>query len=94
MKTKRIKGGYQKAVNSGRRSGGRTVVFVLYQECREIWAGSPVVTSIENIISSDDVNDTRKNIWPLFYLLLLYRRFAFRVIIRFRNSCMTREMEN
>lgn len=51
-KVKRVKGNFRKAVDSARRSGGGRVVLALYDECNEIWAGSPAVESIYEGIES------------------------------------------
>ena len=51
-KIKRIRNMFRKAVDSGRKSGGGRVVFSLYEECEEIWAGSPAVNCIQNGIQS------------------------------------------
>ena len=32
---------FRKAVDSGKKSGGGRVVFVMYDKCHEIWGGSP-----------------------------------------------------
>ncbi len=44
-KLKRIKAGFRKAIDSKRNSGGGRVVMALYDECMEIWGGSPAVES-------------------------------------------------
>ena len=54
-KIKRIKAGYRKAIDTCRRSGGGKVVLALYQECQEIWAGSPAVASIDEGIESSAI---------------------------------------
>ena len=51
-KIKRIKMQFRKAVDSGRRSGGGRIVLSLYDECNEIWAGSPAVESLSDGIES------------------------------------------
>ena len=51
-KIKRIKTSFRKAVDRGRRSGGGRIVMALYDECYEIWAGSPAVESIQEGIES------------------------------------------
>ncbi len=51
-KIKRIKMQFRKAVDSGRRSGGGRIVLSLYEECNEIWAGSPAVESLSEGIES------------------------------------------
>ena len=46
---------FRKAIASGRRSGGGRVVMTLYDECYEVWGGSPVVESVpEGLESSTD----------------------------------------
>ncbi len=45
-KIKKNKTSFRKAVDSGRQSGGGRVVFALYNECYEIWAGCPAAESI------------------------------------------------
>ena len=51
-KLKRIKTNFRKAVDSGRKSGGGRIVLGLYDECYEIWAGSPDVESVPGGIES------------------------------------------
>ena len=51
-KLKRIKLSFRKAVDSGRRSGGGRVVMALYDECYEVWAGSPAVESLDHGIET------------------------------------------
>ena len=57
-KIKRIKTSFRKAVDSGRRSGGGRVVLHLYDECYEIWAGSPAVDSIKTGIETNSLENT------------------------------------
>ena len=42
-KLKRLKTNFRKAIDSGRKSGGGWIVLGLYDECYQIWAGSPAV---------------------------------------------------
>jgi hypothetical protein len=51
-KLKRIRFGYKKAVDSGRKSGGGRIVATFYNECCEIWAGSLAVKYTINGIDS------------------------------------------
>ena len=51
-KLKCIKLSFRKAVDSGRRSGGGSVVMALYDECYEVWAGSPAVESLDQGIET------------------------------------------
>ena len=51
-KIKKIKLGFRKAIDSGRRSGGGRVVTQLYDECLEIWSGSPAVESMKSGLES------------------------------------------
>ncbi len=62
-KLNQIKTSFRKAVDSGRKSGGGRVVFALYDECCEVWAGCPAAesladgleaTTIEQDVSSID----------------------------------------
>ena len=55
-KLKRIKLSFRKAVDSGRRSGGGRVVMALYDECYEVWAGSPAVESLETGIETSTLD--------------------------------------
>ena len=61
-KLKRIKFNFRKAVDKGRRSGGRRVVTTFYEECCEIWSGAPAVESIACGIdtSSIDLDSSRE----------------------------------
>lgn len=56
QKIKRIKANFRKAVDSGRKSGGGRVVLGLYDECFEIWAGSPAVESMPEGIETVDLD--------------------------------------
>ncbi len=49
---------FRKAVDCGRKIGGRRMIFALYDECQEIWAGSPAVNSIDDGIESSFSNAT------------------------------------
>ena len=51
-KLKRIKFGYRKAVDSGRRSGGGRVVTILFDKCAELWNGCPAVEAMDNGIET------------------------------------------
>jgi hypothetical protein len=51
-KLKRIRSGYKKAVDFGRKSGGGRIVATFYDECLEIWAGSPAVGCTMNGIET------------------------------------------
>jgi hypothetical protein len=50
-KLKRIRTGYKKALDSGRSGGGR-IVTTFFDECSEIWGGSPAVECVKNGIES------------------------------------------
>ena len=52
IKLKRIRTGYKKALDSGRRSGGGRIVTTFFDECSEIWGGSPAVECVKNGIES------------------------------------------
>ena len=54
---KRIKLNFRKAIDSGRRSGGGRVVLALYDECNDVWGGSPAVESIDHGIESSITTD-------------------------------------
>ncbi len=57
-KIKKIKTSFRKAVDSGRQSGGGGgVVFALYNECYEIWAGCPAAESISEGVETALVNN-------------------------------------
>ena len=60
---KRLKANFEKAVDSGRRSGGGKIVMELYNECCKIWSGSPdvVSTSVGIERSSFDTLDSMEN---------------------------------
>ena len=55
-KVKRLKANFRKAVDSGRRSGGGKIVMGLYNECCEIWSGSPAVESVSFGIESSSID--------------------------------------
>ena len=50
-KIKSIRGNFKKAVDSGKKSGGR-IIFTFYDICERIWGGSPAVRSISNGIDT------------------------------------------
>ena len=54
-KVKRLKANFRKAIDSGRRSGGGRVVLALYDECLEVWSGSPAVESISLGVKSSNL---------------------------------------
>lgn len=51
-KLKRIKFGYRKAIDSGRRSEGGRVVTILFDKCAELWSGCPAVEAMDNGIET------------------------------------------
>ena len=53
QKTKRIRQGYRKAVDTGRRSGGGRIVCDFFELCEDIWAGSPGTVPVEGGIESN-----------------------------------------
>ena len=53
-KLKRIKFGYRKAVDSGRRSGGGRVVTLFFDEYSELWSGCPSVEAMDNGIETSE----------------------------------------
>ena len=46
-KLKAVRGKYQEAVDSGRRSGHGRVVLLYYELCERIWGGSPATQQLE-----------------------------------------------
>ena len=56
-KIKRIKSSYRKAVDNGRKSGCGKVVATFYDECNEIWSGSPAVESIAGGVESSSLEN-------------------------------------
>ena len=63
-KIKRIKANFRKAVDSGRKSGrksgGGRIVLALYNECHEIWSGSPAVESLPDGIESTSLTESNE----------------------------------
>ena len=53
-KIKIILADFRKAVDSGKKSGGGSVVFTFYSLCQSLWGSSPAVNSIPNSIDSQD----------------------------------------
>ena len=53
-KIKIIQADFRKAVDSGKKSGGGSVVFTFYSLCQSLWGSSPAVNSIPNSIDSQD----------------------------------------
>ena len=56
-KIKRIKNSYRKAVDNGRKSGCGKVVATFYDECSQIWSGSPAVESIVGGVESSSLEN-------------------------------------
>ena len=56
-KIEKIKTSFRKAIDSGSKSGGGRVVYELYDDCYEIWAGCPAAESISNGIETASVNN-------------------------------------
>ena len=52
---KKIKKSFRKAVDSGRKSGGGRVVWNLYDECYELWSGSPAVQCLNHGLETESV---------------------------------------
>lgn len=60
-KFKRIKLGYRKAVDSGRRSGGGRVVTLFFDDCSELWSGCPAVEAMGNgIETSEEISESEE----------------------------------
>ena len=59
-KVKKIKNSFRKAVDSGKRSGGGNIVYSLYEECLEIWAGSPSAECVNGGIESATINNANE----------------------------------
>ena len=57
-KMKKMKNGFRKALDSGKKSGGGRIVSSLYQECADVWAGCPAATSIDGGLETTDLNKT------------------------------------
>ena len=52
-----MKAGFRRALDSGRKSGEGKTVATLYEECSEIWCGSPAAESIVNGIDTAEMNE-------------------------------------
>ena len=61
-KIKKIKAGYRKAVDTGRKSGGGRLVASFYDECCEIWAGSPAVEPITRGIETSTASPSSSSV--------------------------------
>ncbi len=57
-KLKKIKNSFRKAIDSGKRSGGGRIVCSLYDECHQIWAGSPTADCIAGGLETDSIIPT------------------------------------
>ena len=57
-KIKKMKAGFRRALDSGRKSGGGKTVATLYEECSEIWCGSPAAESIRYGIDAAEISET------------------------------------
>ena len=55
IRLKKIKTGFRKAVDSGRNSGGGRVVWNMYDECCELWSGSPAVQCLNHGLETESV---------------------------------------
>ena len=58
---KRIKFGFRKVVDSGRRSGGGRVVTLFFDECSELWSGCPAVEAMGNGIETSEEISVRED---------------------------------
>lgn len=56
-KLKQMKSKYRLAVDEGRRSGFGRVVFLYFEQCEELWGGSPATNSISSVIETSEIND-------------------------------------
>ena len=56
-KVKKMKNGFRKAINSGRKSGGGRVVYALYDDCYAIWSGSPATEAVAEGIETTTINE-------------------------------------
>ena len=54
LKAVRLK--YRAAVDSGRRSGHGRVILLYFEECEQIWGGSPATKRLQNGIDSSNIN--------------------------------------
>lgn len=57
-KVKGLRLRYKAAVDSGKRSGGGRVVCSFFDQCSQVWGGSPAVESLENSIDTNSLNDS------------------------------------
>ena len=57
-KIKKLKMGYRKAIDCGKKSGGGRAVGSLFKECNEIWSGSPAVEKLGGGLETASVNET------------------------------------
>ena len=55
-KLKAIRLKYRAAVDSGKKSGHGRVILLYFEECEQIWGGSPATTRLQNGIDSSNIN--------------------------------------
>ena len=66
-KVNKLKMGYKKAIDSGRKSGGGRAVGSLFEECNDIWAGSPAVEKLDGGLETASVNKENRDSSPSTY---------------------------
>ena len=65
---------YKKAVDLGKRSGGRRILITFYDPCQDTWAESPATTSLSygfdsSMVSKDSVIRDEKEIYHIHYIV-------------------------
>ena len=53
----KLKLGFRRAIDSGKKSGGRRMVGALFNECYEIWSGSPAVEALNIGLETSMINE-------------------------------------
>ena len=56
-KIKKLKVGFRRAIDSGKKSGGGRMVGALFNECYEIWSGSPGVEALNIGLENSMINE-------------------------------------
>ncbi|CAM4598857.1 unnamed protein product [Leuciscus chuanchicus] len=57
-KLKAIRGKYRNSVDTGRRSAPLLVVLLYFEQCEQVWGGSPATTTIASGIETNELEDS------------------------------------
>ena len=61
---KSIRTGFKKAADAGQKSGAERIVFMFFDLCKNLWGGSPAVTSLSfGVETSSNHNQSEENVF-------------------------------